>query len=359
MNYYLCLLLPLLTLIVSNPLILRYNLIEESNNVLFNIGRASNEKSIELNMKSSKMYPKKPKANLKGIKSEFLHDTLFLEEQVTINDFFFHLRYKTTEIYDTLYLLYKTNPDLSSLHQLLSEKRINHLSFGIIGLQNKVGYVSLGGVPEEVLEKNKYSATCKVTGGNNWGCGLKNVIFDDKLFKNHYDLSFQANDARILAPKMFMNFLMEEYFKDLIRRNVCEKDTLICKCSSFSSFPNLIFNIDNNLIKLNQKSLYRRTALGCQLYIQENVEEPDKWQFGMSFLNNFVTLFNYENSTITFYSNEAFKQLDSKPHTTLKKYYIFIIMLLCILMLFFIIKIKTNFNTKEDISKRESRIYLI
>ena len=117
--------------------------------------------------------------------------------------------------------------------------------------------------------------------------------------------------------------------------------------------------IDNNLIKLNQKSLYRRTALGCQLYIQENVEEPDKWQFGMSFLNNFVTLFNYENSTITFYTNEAFKQLDLKPHTTLKKYYIFIIMLLCILMLFFIIKIKTNFNIKEDISKRESRIYLI
>lgn len=70
----------------------------------------------------------------------------------------------------------------------------------------------------------------------------------------------------------------------------------------------------------------RRTSYGkCVFLFEENVIDNNTYVFGASFMNKFISTFNYEHSTITLYSPYKIPyHIISHPHTKSTAYHILI-----------------------------------
>ena len=88
----------------------------------------------------------------------------------------------------------------------------------------------------------------------------------------------------------------------------------------------------------------------CELLMSKNTK-TDEFIFGITFLNNFVTKFDYEDSSITFYSDNKFKYYEELKIRFVEDRRVInffkVIMFLCLLsiiLLMYILFKKNNYN---------------
>lgn len=249
------------------------------------------------------------------IQNPLLVADIFTYENITINPLYFFLFKGTFDNYDSLSFSYKHYTNHSVVNTLYENNVIRRRAFGIRATTERDGVLYLGGFPQSVINEFKYKHSCNViTTQHTWGCALTKVKVGNKMFDNVEPSYFQTNDKRILVPKRFMAFMKENYFNAYIQNKTCVFRSILkynfyeCIYNQTQYFPIISFYFDDVEIPINSEHLYRVVNLSNgniikQYFIEENYENENQWIFALAFIKSNPMLFDYDNSTITFYYN--------------------------------------------------------
>ena len=253
----------------------------------------------------------------KQIQNPLLIADVFTYENVTINPLYFFLFKGTFDNFDSLSFSYKQYTNHSLVNSLYDNNTIRRRAFGIRATSEHEGILYLGGFPHSVIDEFKHAHTCNVISSEHtWGCSLTQVKVGKVRFNNVESSYFQTNDKRILVPKRFMTFMKENYFNAYIKNKTCVLRDILkhhfyeCVYNQTRYFPMISFYFDNVEIPINNEHLYRVVTLSNgnvvkQYYIEENYDNENQWIFAIAFLKSNPMLFDYDNSTITFYYNST------------------------------------------------------
>ena len=310
-------------------------------------------------------------------------------ENITIDDFWF-VTIENSRGYDSrvggIGLTYKfLYEEYSLIHQFKKNNLINYLSYGFIppslfnknnsnsnnsnDTKNNEGLIFFGGIPKDYIN-NKFRYNCKVTEKYNfWSCDLPYILFgkisynsninNTLFFENNNYAYFNGAERRSLAPEDFTLFLKHNYFKDAINNRTCEYHLIgmnyvfECVCNIKSNFPDITFIFDNYQYKFTSEELFEYYGVGnCLFLIQSNHLRNNNFVFGSSFLNKFISNFDYETKYITFYSENQINKIDLNKFRNLTRINLniigIIIFLLIVCVIFYIRKKIKNMKLKKD-----------
>ena len=255
-------------------------------------------------------------ADIVSERFQFLTEPFILETHLT----FYYTSSKRLVSSDSLGMAYQfDNEDYSLIHRLYKEKKIKEKVFGFEYKAQNKGYLYFGGIPKEITEK-KYKAYCPVSDeSNDWNCKMKRITIGN----NYYEFDgegdiffFETGQNRISAPGRFINYMKRELFKPYFDKKECTRiDTSVgtitvrieCKKYAIETFPSFNFEINGFLFTLTKDDLFDCTDTICVLNINQNIVWEEKWVFGNCFLSKYITLFDYGNKQITFFSDRVIK----------------------------------------------------
>ena len=224
--------------------------------------------------------------------------------------------------YQNLPLSYKFyNNSFSLIYSMLNDSMISHALFAIEPIDQRKGYFHMGGVPKESID-NKYKATLTVDQNyDTWGTNLDYIKINSHIFRYNRYIKFQANISELYVSIDFLNFLNTSLLKPYFSNKTCRyedryyKKYYECQCGVFNSFPSISFMINGTLFEFQMKNMKdrpeRKDNENCTLLLVNTESEMNNSQFifGTFFLQNFISVFDYESSSITFYSKFPFSSL--------------------------------------------------
>ena len=175
--------------------------------------------------------------------------------------------------------------------------------------------IYFGDIPEEITNNKKYQGKCLVGNYSNiWSCNLTQIKFGNYIVDLHMNASFN-NDKNFLLVhtdfyEIFVYDYLEKHFDDKsckIRGVFYEETSLIeCNCATISKLPDIEFTIGELIFIIKSSFLFsynEKEKNRCSYKIKFNKESKTKFFFGEDFLNLFVTYFDYEERSISFFSD--------------------------------------------------------
>ena len=227
------------------------------------------------------------------------------------------------------FLSYDDN--FSLINTLYRKKIISYKRFSFVKDNENIKLI-LGGIPSEYMN-TKYKGTCKVVNKKYWGCNLTQVnlyvkydnrtssgYFMNKKENDYYSL-FQTNSKQISVPSRYYDFLHQSYMKQMINQEVCNLNPdkqYVCKSSFVSNLSfSLELDFDGMSLQLDTKDLFEDNGVWSSLIIKRN-DNPNEWKIGTGVLHKLNILFDYDDKSISFYSNEN-TITDSKLKTEIKR----------------------------------------
>lgn len=205
----------------------------------------------------------------------------------------------------------------SLLHALFTQNEITILSFGLF--QDKTGKVLdlyLGGFPTTMISSMKVFVCPVNLSYSSWGCTLNKVIVDSNndneigVYINRDKSYFQSRRNQIYTPISFWNEFKAKYLDDYVKKNICENKYVYyfyCDNNIVDIFPKISFVFESTIITIDNKYLFRKIGNKKELLIFPNENNSCEWELGVGFMMAFPMEFNYETSSISFYSNNTFK----------------------------------------------------
>ena len=240
--------------------------------------------------------------------------------EYTLNNYFFVTIPERNYIKNSgsIGLSYKVS-NISFIMQMFRADLIKQLSFGFYH-QDDINYISFGGMPKQLISNKSKAVTSVDDRDIFWGIKFSEFYFGDNKFNyinNKYAFINVDND-RIFAPDNVMEHIVNTVFIEYINNNTCRfnqkqgREYINCHCEPMIYFPNMTFVIDGYLIVLTANELFLtiQSKSNCLFLIQKSYEEGYKnmWYFGNYFLSRFDTEFNYDEHTITFYSDDVIEK---------------------------------------------------
>ena len=236
---------------------------------------------------------------------------------------------KYDDSFSLSFLSYDDN--FSLINTLFRNRIISYKRFSFVK-DNKNIKLILGGIPSAYMN-TKYKGTCKVVNKKYWGCNLTQVnlyvrydnrtssgYYTNKKENNYYSL-FQTNSKEISVPSRYYDFLHQSYMKQMINKEVCNlnpDNQYVCKSSFVSELTfNLELDFDGMSLMLETKDLFEDNGVWSSLLIKRS-DNVNEWKIGTGVLNKFNILFDYDDKSISFYSNEN-PIIDSKLTTMMKR----------------------------------------
>lgn len=260
----------------------------------------------------------------------------FDESPIIIDSFnFYYINRVNNKIYDTIGFSFQTeNETFSLIHQLKKNNYIDRLSFGFVPDKefNARGTIYFGSIPEGLIF-NKQNVTCEIK--NNWGCNINEVIFKKKTFNpsNNYSILDTKTPFIIVEPRFF-EFLEEEYFKEYLANSTCYyKSGYFCHCDLIDYYPTISIILNGYQFKLEKFDLFSKEFKICQFMITNNTKD-DTWILGTNFIKKYITVFDYETKTLSFFGENIKKYI---PEYKSIKSTLYILYLLISLLLFIFI----------------------
>lgn len=268
---------------------------------------------------------------------EKLQDTLhFNDNDIDLPKFVFYFMYKNdTTGYNSLSFAYESKNEQNSIINLLYSKKYidkHQLILEIIG-----GYGSLfaGSFPLNSLD-NFRQGNCSIH-NNKWGCDVNSIYVNKKKI---YDIKmyaiFTATSYDIVLPKLVYDYYIDSVIDGLIKEGLCnEKEgKYACYSHGIKRMPNITLEIGSMFYELNNKDLFMQNETSFVFICQKN-QNDNELQLGISFLEKFISIFDYENDLISFYSKDksVIKNRDEFIEKLVNnKFYIIIV---CIVLLVF------------------------
>ena len=263
------------------------------------------------------------------------------------------------------------NENFSLIYLLKNLNIISRLEYAIVPGNNQFsGSLYLGGMPVNESIKYNFRTTCKVNKTYEaWGCTLNSVFYGDISFisksvefTNQYMNYFQASEPYILAPDEFMRFLEKNVFEKYYGLGKCGymegiNDYFECSKDIINELSNsFVFAFGDSVITIKRDDLFKCFEHKCKFLIMNN-RIGDQWVLGMQFMRFFAMNFDYENSEISFYSNNKnIHIIDVKEAFIFKgfaeKFLIFVIIGLA----FSLIKIYKSYEINKKIVERKESI---
>lgn len=252
-----------------------------------------------------------------------------IKNSLKIPDFPFYYVLELTEFsFDSIGMAFKFKDEsFSFVHHLYKMGEISKKGFGIT-IDNQTsnsGFLFLGGIPEENLERFPFNASCKVNQTESqWNCNFKTFQINNQVYSSSFISYFQTNVDAILAPEEVMKILNETYFGKYFEDSSCKisysiftVQEIVCDCSALVDDITIKFEHEDFSITFNKSSLFREYKSKCFFLIQLNVKEKDKWTLGSKFYQDYIAYFDYEKEEITLYSERPFE--DKKGSSNFKK----------------------------------------
>lgn len=208
--------------------------------------------------------------------------------------------------------------------------------------KNGEGDLHFGVVPSEKinnLTKIEFTIPPKTY---EWEIPLTGIWIGDSMYVNFETAYFNTINSEILVPRQFMNFLKKHYIDKLVNNKICyqgQDDYYMCECDKIDIEPKFYFSFERKKVFIKKKIIFSNHRPICSLRIREN-HYSQYWEIGTSFLQEIITSFNYENSTITMYIDSLKFNDDIVGIGTMKKRLYLLLNIL--LIIFGLILIKTR-----------------
>lgn len=266
--------------------------------------------------------------------------------------------------------------EFSIVNLLKKNSHIDKLAFGILPKNTQKGTLYFGGIPSEITNHKKFKVYIK-TYNNTWSATLNSIHFyntkrkdDNKLnftFMNNlkdnsyiYEniIYFQMNINTINVPENYMNYLTQvSFFNQLINKGICfyvnstTEIYISCNYRDFSSFPEyIVFTLSDIPFTFKITELFECNKQNCKFLMTHLTNKENSFILGYVFMSKFLSEFNLETKSITFYSDTPFGIpiiINKKFLKNFVKYFAF-----CLSFLFFVlIVIKMKF-VKLDLRKK-------
>ena len=227
--------------------------------------------------------------------------------------------------YDGLsFAFHITNENSSLIHLLNRTQQISKPIFAFVppdyNEQHKTkGLMFYGGIDLKYLNNKTYYTVCStVKTAIAWGCVLDYIFIDNvddyrskhnkQTFGNIYYSIFQTSEEYILAPESFHKFFLEYVLsingqcyqvKDEMSFYIqCDVHTVMNKLKSID------FSFEHSMFRFKPHELFTCVNNECKFKIRFRESSAHLWTIGTAFLDKYATVFDYENSSITFYSEE-------------------------------------------------------
>lgn len=260
------------------------------------------------------------------------------------------------------FAFYFFDEEFSIVHHLYKKKITDDLKFSFTEQKDGKGNVYIGGTPD--ISSYLYKGNCSVNESyTSWGCNIDKVIMsryekgNDKIINvinvNHTYAFFQSSQHMIYVPEKFIMFLVNNTFKEFIKKSYCEyherfaynDDGITCNCDVVSKLPNISFVIGGYQYKIEPFYLFQfyDDSL-CEFLIASNPYKTVYWMFGYVFFERFVSVFDYKRKEISFYSKlPIIEKYTEKNYEMIRLIYI-INFCIMIIYLVYIMLLRYKFN---------------
>jgi hypothetical protein len=208
----------------------------------------------------------------------------------------------------------------------------------------------LGGTPPK-LQSNQYKTKLNVVNTtsplSHWAINMKSFSF---ITPNHHKTLYtypnthithiNIADDRFFVPYSVMKFINETIFKEYFSKGKCNQTYaktrwyINCDCSITSTFPDLLFNIDDKAFILTPNQSFIKVSGGtsCLFIMQNNyLENNDLFFIGNFFIRNITTEFDYNEKAIFVYSSFPISDIAHMNKVIIIKDF-FIVTSLCLIL---------------------------
>lgn len=217
---------------------------------------------------------------------------------------------------------------------LKKNNKISREVFGFLINRRVEGTFYIGGF-DDLSIRFPYQTKLKVPrDAKKWGFKMHSIEFMNKTFTVDKFVMFQSSDISIYASEEFMKMVNETFFNEYFEKGVCEYmyssqwERIYCQCSNFNNLDiNITFNLGDRKFELNKYYLfdnYFETG-DCPFNIEINKQNKTEFILGTPFLSAFPMLFDYEDKSITFYSETLI------PKSSLIEHSIIFYIILCVI----------------------------
>ena len=240
-------------------------------------------------------------------------DLHFFQSSLSIKPINFYMFHETLiDSYDALSLSFDFNDENESLVQLMYNKKIiKKKSFALLHENKNKCTLYFGVFP--MFNYYQYKGQCLIQ-NNEWSCKLHKIILrcnSDKIWiyqnTKSYTAKFQTRHRELYVPKHFFDYLLHQVFRDAFKQGYCYiniKFQLLCSLGYLKElFNGMSFVFDGFTVTMKIEDLYIVNGKDEIFMIQMNENNRNEFEFGVDFLKHFDLYFNYEDKSITFYTN--------------------------------------------------------
>ena len=221
-------------------------------------------------------------------------------------------------------------------HSFINQLFFNGLIYHKVFTQNfeddKNGIITFGEIPKEIINNYKNYGRCsalniekdgKTYKNRKWECAIDGIYFGD-VYEDKYVFklkntrtSFFSFRKRALVPKDIFNFFVNNYFGELIRKNICGRvlrgkyDTIAC-LEEIKVGPriNLMFGDWAMSIPIDKYMVYKKSTKSFE-FIFYNKKNFEHWSLGRPVVRLFHMVYDYQNQEIGFYSKKNVKYINT------------------------------------------------
>lgn len=260
-----------------------------------------------------------------------------------------------------IYNLKKLNYINSSVFSFIFNKENNteHLGYLIIGDEFKDIEYDIDNSINTNIKRNHYD----------WNLEVYNINSQSKkensssYYEDNVDIQFKVEKSYILGNKCYKEFIENEFFNELVVKNICEYKNILSEnyigayaCNGKShifldyyydnKFPDLIFHGDIKYI-LTKEDLFIRNTKNPKdtkfyfiIFFDDNKIKCNFWELGRIFLKKYRFYFNLDKSAVIYHPKKKLATIKDNPFsqplnkTTLILIIIFSIFIAIIIIIF-------------------------
>lgn len=226
----------------------------------------------------------------------------------------------------------------SLLRHLKRNEIIDKMIYGLRLTTDSSGTLLLGGVPDHIRKEKNLEVKCKADNSYiTWGCSLTDLSFMNdsnkqilSTFKVNSYVSFRINKGKVTVTKEFMSFIASSILSSEFKANICEfvtkgkkmnKRYVLCQESQEFilklSKIKLLLSFNNFEVHVTFQHLFNCSKDLCESLFKDNqidnIPIENLWIIGRPILKNFLTLYNYEDGTVSFLDKkDVFNSTDSR-----------------------------------------------
>ena len=209
-----------------------------------------------------------------------------------------------------------TDEHYSIIHTLYLQKNISSLKFGFAPNRTNAcssGNVYFGDFPQSIKEQT-YKGSCSIKENIiQWSCEVSMISIGQYKYQITNFSFFNTNTREIYIPLKLLDEIKETFFKRALKSNKCvqffsSNEIIYLNCNKttvqeIGKNQKISFQIENNLYTLPLIEFFDCNLYTCDFLIMHNKNIENNILIGTKFIDQFDTLFDYENKTISFFSS--------------------------------------------------------